>query len=129
MGTNAQRWSSSYLSLTLCAAGIFIAKVSVSPFLVGGGSCCRGGGDGGGDVYLEFTEGSSNKFWKLKLLGCTTMVTYGPIGKVSYISVAYTATILHTCARKRTRGREEERKRGKEGKSKRDSREIRVERP
>lgn len=96
--------------------------------LKGSGAPGTAGGGGGdvGDVYLEFTEGSSNKFWKLKLLGCTTMVTYGPIGKVShcilyilysYISVAYIRHYLaHTCEEEeaRKRGSEEARKRGRE---------------
>lgn len=32
------------------------------------------------DVRLEFEEGTSSKFWNLKINGCTTIITYGKIG-------------------------------------------------
>ncbi len=41
-------------------------------------------GEGNGEVqaekYLEFSDGKSNKFWKLSIQGCTTKVTFGRIG-------------------------------------------------
>ena len=32
------------------------------------------------DVHLEFKKGKSSKFWRLKISGCTTIVTFGKIG-------------------------------------------------
>ena len=32
------------------------------------------------DTYLECHEGTANKFWRLKIDGCTTIVTYGRVG-------------------------------------------------
>ena len=32
------------------------------------------------EKYLEFSDGKSNKFWKLSIQGCTTIVTFGRIG-------------------------------------------------
>ena len=32
------------------------------------------------EVQLEFMEGNSAKFWKLRISGCTTVITYGRIG-------------------------------------------------
>lgn len=32
------------------------------------------------EVHLEFMEGNSAKFWKLRISGCTTVITYGRIG-------------------------------------------------
>ena len=31
-------------------------------------------------VRLEFSKGTSHKFWEMKIEGCTTIVTYGKIG-------------------------------------------------
>ena len=45
-------------------------------FTVGGGE----GGEVHAEKYLEFSDGKSNKFWKLSIQGCTTIVTFGRIG-------------------------------------------------
>ena len=45
-------------------------------FTVGGG----GSDEVQAEKYLEFSDGKSNKFWKLSIQGCTTIVTFGRIG-------------------------------------------------
>ena len=32
------------------------------------------------EVRLEFVQGTSSKFWQVKVSGCTTIVTFGRIG-------------------------------------------------
>jgi predicted DNA-binding WGR domain protein len=39
-----------------------------------------GGGDKGTPRYFEFVEGTSNKFWEIKLEGTTVRTRYGKIG-------------------------------------------------
>ena len=45
-----------------------------------GGAAAAGDQKDESEVHLEFNEGTSSKFWRLRISGCTTHITYGRIG-------------------------------------------------
>ena len=45
-----------------------------------GGAAAAGDQEDESEVHLEFNEGTSSKFWRLRISGCTTHITYGRIG-------------------------------------------------
>ena len=66
------------------AAGAETCEMCGTPKGFGGAAAGHfgdaGGADDPPDVHLEYVEGKSSKFWRLKISGCTTMITYGRIG-------------------------------------------------